>query len=95
MSTHNERDQIEEMIYEGSPNSQVIERGKTTAYDHEPLLPGSQWRLINAKLPILGIPFSPHDSTTYKRMAFNPFTNEHKFLTETEIIETREKAKGE
>ncbi len=90
MSACSERDQVERMIGEGNPNTQP-----QNYYEHECLVPGSRWRLINAKLPLLGIPFNPSDPTTYKRMAFQPFTGEHQLFTEAEVSEMRAKAKGE
>lgn len=57
--------------------------------NYEPLIQGAPWRLLDAKIPLLETPFNPDDPTTYKRAAYNPETQEHWFLRDSEIAQLR------
>ena len=47
---------------------------------------GSPWRIYaDVKVPLRGVNLDENNPDTYKRFIFNPFTGDHKILSEAEI----------
>ena len=60
---------------------------------YEPLIEGSDWRLLPHKLPKLGVKFNKDDPATYERVAYHPDSENHWFLSEADIVQLREMEK--
>ena len=60
----------------------------------EPLVEGSPWQLLDKKVPILGKKFNRNDPLSFTRVAYNPQTRQHWFLTNPEINTLRDLAQN-
>ena len=57
----------------------------------EPLVENSPWKMVDAKLPVLGIPFDSNNSATYRRIVFNAQTGQHCVLENYELVKLKAK----
>ena len=62
---------------------------------YEPLIEGSDWRLLPHKMPKLGVKFDKDNPETYERVAYHPATENHWFLSEQNILQLREMAQND
>ena len=61
----------------------------------EPLAENSPWKMVDAKLPILGIPFDPDNPATYHRIIFNEQTGQHTVLENYELEKLKARLKND
>jgi len=58
-------------------------------------LSDSPWKLVDAKLPVLGVPFDPNNSATYRRIVFNDQTGQSVVLQNYELEKLKARLKSD